>query len=67
MSLVVSHTVGDGLHLKVTDAVNENPRELGYPFPAARSRREARREDLRQTMRAVTVGSGAVVGAAGRP
>ncbi|OKH84016.1 hypothetical protein EB75_05905 [Mycobacterium sp. ST-F2] len=66
VSLVVSHTVGDGLAISeaVTDAVNGEPRDLGYPLPAARSRREARREDLRQTMRAVPSWFRAVAGAA---
>ena len=66
VSLVVSHTVGDGLAIAeaVADAVNGEPRDLGYPGPASQPRRAARREDLRQTMRAVPSWFRAVVGAA---
>ncbi|MGX9671952.1 wax ester/triacylglycerol synthase domain-containing protein [Mycobacterium sp. HM-7] len=65
VSLVVSHTVGDGLAVAeaVADAVNGEPRELGYPIPASRTRREALREDLGQTLRSVPGWFKAVVGA----
>lgn len=66
VSLVVSHTVGDGLAIAeaVADAVNGSPRDLGYPIAGARTRRDALREDLRQTVRAVPSWFKAVVGAA---
>ncbi|MUL75255.1 hypothetical protein FZI94_04220 [Mycobacterium sp. CBMA226] len=65
VSLVVSHTVGDGLAVAeaVADAVNGTPRDLGYPPPGARTRSEALREDLRQTARSVPTWFKAVVGA----
>ncbi|MUM07342.1 MULTISPECIES: hypothetical protein [unclassified Mycolicibacterium] len=66
VSLVVSHTVGDGLAISeaVADAINGTPRDLGYPVAASRPRRAALREDIRQTVRSVPSWFRAVVGAA---
>ncbi|MDR3661422.1 MAG: hypothetical protein P4L86_13715 [Mycobacterium sp.] len=66
VSLVVSHTVGDALAIAeaVADAVNGASRDLGYPSPRSRTRREALRQDLRQTVRSVPSWFRAVVGAA---
>ncbi len=55
VSLVVSHTIGDGLAIceAVTDAVNGVRRDLGYPPPSSRARRQAMAEDARQAVRAI--------------
>lgn len=55
VSLVVSHTTGDGLAMceAVTDAVNGVRRDLGYPPPSSRARRQAMAEDARQAVRAI--------------
>ncbi|BBY14520.1 hypothetical protein [Mycolicibacterium litorale] len=55
VSLVVSHTTGDGLAIcnAVADAVNGVRRDLGYPLPSSRSRREAMAEDARQAVRGI--------------
>ncbi|BCI54764.1 hypothetical protein NIIDNTM18_40420 [Mycolicibacterium litorale] len=55
VSLVVSHTTGDGLAIchAVADAVNGVRRDLGYPLPSSRTRRQALAQDARQAVRAV--------------
>lgn len=55
VSLVVSHTTGDGLAIchAVADAAKGVRRDLGYPPPASRTRRQALAEDARQAVRAV--------------
>lgn len=53
VSLVGSHCIGDGgaALLSVFEAVQGNHRDLGYPAPRSRTRREALTADLRQTVR----------------
>ncbi|MGA5466625.1 hypothetical protein [Mycobacterium sp. NPDC050041] len=55
VSLVVSHSLADGLGicLAVADAVEGRVRDLGYPPPHARVRRKAVGEDARLTAREV--------------
>lgn len=52
VSLVGSHCVGDGggACLTVFEAVTGNTRDLGYPPPRTRTRREAVRDDVRDTL-----------------
>jgi diacylglycerol O-acyltransferase len=66
VSLVVSHTVGDALAISeaVNDAVQNTPRDLGYPPPRARTRRAALRTDLRQSIAAIPSLFTAVAGGA---
>lgn len=53
ISLVVSHTVADGLGLcvAIADAVRGNARDFGYPQPHSRGRARAALQDARQTAR----------------
>lgn len=53
VSLVGSHCIGDGggAVLTVFEAVTGNLRDLGYPAPRSRTRREALRADARDTLR----------------
>lgn len=55
VSLVVSHTVGDGLAIgiAVADAANGVTLDLGYPPPSSRARRQAMAEDARQAVGAI--------------
>lgn len=66
VSLVVSHTTGDAMAIieAVTDAVQDNCRDLGYPPPQVRTRREALRTDLRQSIAAIPALFTAIVGGA---
>jgi hypothetical protein len=52
ISLVTSHTIVDGLGIlqAITDAANGRTRDLGYPYPRARTRARAVLEDARQTI-----------------
>lgn len=52
VSLVISHTVtdGGGLVISVMNAVHGNVRDLDYPPPNSRTRRQALLGDLRQTV-----------------
>ena len=67
VSLVVSHTVGDGvgITLAVTEAAAGVVRDPGYPAPASRPVTRGLREDLRTVVRAVPE-MGRAVAAAGR-
>ncbi|MGB3481278.1 MAG: hypothetical protein WBB07_03550 [Mycobacterium sp.] len=53
VSLVISHSLTDGLGLLLTvaDAANGKLRDFGYPPPASRTRRQALVADARQTVR----------------
>ncbi|MDX1891027.1 hypothetical protein [Mycolicibacterium sp. 050158] len=53
VSLVVSHSVGDAKAIidAITDAVRGDRRDLGYPPPGYRTRREALRQDWLQALR----------------
>jgi hypothetical protein len=53
VSLVGSHCIGDGgaALLSVFEAVQGINRDLGYPPPGSRTRRQALAEDVRQTVR----------------
>lgn len=53
VTLVLSHTVADGLGatLSVVDAANGVRRDLGYPAPGTRTRRQGIRQDLLQFAR----------------
>jgi diacylglycerol O-acyltransferase len=53
VTLVVSHTIGDGvgIALAVADAANGVTRDLGYPPPGTRSRSHAVRQDARRFLR----------------
>lgn len=55
LSLVVSHSVADGIGMcrAVADAVAGKTRNLGYPPPHSRNRTRAVFEDARQTARAM--------------
>ncbi|MGB8406032.1 MAG: hypothetical protein WCE30_18380 [Mycobacterium sp.] len=66
VSLVVSHTIGDALAISeaVADAIDGAPRDLGYPLPGSRTRGEAVRQDMRQTIRSVPSWFAAVAGLA---
>lgn len=63
VSLVVSHSIADGhgLVTAVLDAVNGVDRELGYPPPGSRTRREALAQDAKQTLATIPEMAGAVV------
>ncbi|OFJ52120.1 hypothetical protein [Mycolicibacterium grossiae] len=52
VSIVGSHCIGDGgaALLTIFEAVQGSRRDLGYPPPGSRTRREALRADLRQTV-----------------
>lgn len=65
VSLVVSHTVGDGvgITIAVADAVNGVAASPGYPPAASRRRAAAIREDLRQTGRGLREAATALVSA----
>jgi diacylglycerol O-acyltransferase len=64
-SLVVSHSVGDAKAIidAVVEAVNGVDRNLGYPAPGYRTRRQAMREDGRRAMRDLPETAKAVVSA----
>jgi diacylglycerol O-acyltransferase / wax synthase len=66
VTLVVSHSVGDAkaINISIDDAVQGVGRELGYPPPGYRTRRQAVLEDARQTVRNVPEMAKAVVSAA---
>ena len=53
ITLVASHCLVDGMGLTETviNAINDTPRDLGLPAPRARTRRQALRADVRETMR----------------
>jgi diacylglycerol O-acyltransferase len=55
VTLIASHAVCDGLGLglAVAQAVQGANRDLGYPPPRARTRRQAWRQDIREVLRAV--------------
>lgn len=55
VSLVVSHSVADGLGCSaaIADAATGIRREFGYPHPRARTRRQAFAQDLRTTARSL--------------
>lgn len=55
VSLVGSHCVGDGggALLTVFEAITGNVRDLGYPLPRSRTRRQALAQDARQFVRDV--------------
>ncbi|QZH63896.1 hypothetical protein [Mycolicibacterium farcinogenes] len=55
VSLVASHSVVDGqaMTMSVAEAVTGAKRELGYPEPGSRSRRQALAEDARAAFRSV--------------
>jgi hypothetical protein len=65
VTLVVSHSVGDAkaINIAITDAVQDFRRDLGYPPPGSRTRRQALREDARQALRNVPDMARAVVSA----
>jgi hypothetical protein len=65
VSLVVSHTVidGIGLCLALADAAKGITHDFGYPPPRSRSRRRALLEDARQTARGMPEVARAVVAA----
>jgi diacylglycerol O-acyltransferase len=52
VTLVVSHSVGDAkaINIAIDDAVQGVRRDLGYPPPGSRMRRQAVREDARRTL-----------------
>lgn len=66
VSLVVSHTVADGLGicLAIADAVEGRTRNLGYPPPGSRTRRRALLQDAWQTAQAVPEMARALIAAA---
>lgn len=66
ISLVISHHLidGFGLALTITDAVLENPLDLGYPPPLSRTRPRALLQDARQTARGAPEVGRALVAAA---
>ncbi|WP_372509598.1 SDR family NAD(P)-dependent oxidoreductase [Mycobacterium alsense] len=68
VSLVVSHTLVDGIGLgqAIADAVEGRVRDFGYPPARSRTRREALREDLRQTAKELPAIRKAVAAAAGK-
>lgn len=55
VSMVVSHTTGDGLAMAiaVADAAKGVRLDLGYPPPSSRARRQALAEDARQAVGAI--------------
>jgi hypothetical protein len=64
--LVVSHSVGDAKAIidAIVDAVGGVRRDLGYPAPGSRTRREAVREDAKRALRDLPDVAKAVVSAA---
>jgi diacylglycerol O-acyltransferase / wax synthase len=66
VTLVVSHTLVDGLGLSqaIADAVNEATRDFGYPCPRSRERHRAVRQDAGSTMRDIPEVVGALRAAA---
>ena len=66
MTLVVSHSVGDAKAIidAIVDAVGGVRRDLGYPAPGYRTRRQAMREDGTRALRDVPEMAKAVVSAA---
>jgi diacylglycerol O-acyltransferase len=66
VTLVVSHSVGDAKAIidAIVDAVRGVPRDLGYPPPGSRTRRQAMREDGKQAVRDIPEMAKAVVSAA---
>lgn len=64
-TLVVSHSVGDAkaINIAITDAVGGVRRDLGYPPPGSRTRRQSVLEDARQTLRDVPRMGKAVISA----
>lgn len=65
VTLVVSHSVGDAkaIMIAITDAVQDFRRDLGYPPPGYRTRRQAVRQDARQALRNIPDMAKAVVSA----
>ncbi|CPR08054.1 Fatty acyl-AMP ligase FadD28 and polyketide synthase [Mycobacterium bohemicum DSM 44277] len=68
VSLVVSHTLVDGIGLgqAIADAAEGRVRDFGYPPARSRKRRHAVREDLRQTVKELPEIRKAFVSAAGK-
>lgn len=66
VALVVSHSVADaiGLSLSIANAAKGVRRDLRYPPPASRTRRQALLEDGKQTVRSLPGAAKAVVAAA---
>jgi diacylglycerol O-acyltransferase len=66
VTLIVSHSVGDAKAIidAIVDAVGGVRRDLGYPPPGSRPRRQAVREDARRALRDVPEMAKAVVSAA---
>jgi hypothetical protein len=66
VSLVVSHSVGDAKAIMdaIVDTVQGVRRDLGYPPPGSRTRRQALREDGKQALRDIPEMARAVVSAA---
>jgi len=66
VTLIVSHSVGDAKAIidATVDAVRGVRRDLGYPQPGYRTRRQAMREDGRRALRDVPEMAKAVVAAA---
>lgn len=66
VTLVVSHTIADAGALieSITHAVNGTGRGLDYPAPRSRTRRQALRQDVRTTRKALRDVPAAVLGAA---
>ncbi|WP_077098896.1 type I polyketide synthase [Mycobacterium terramassiliense] len=68
ISLVVSHTLVDGIGLgqAIADAAEGRTRDFGYPPAGSRTRRHAVREDLRQTAKELPAIAKAFSSAAGK-
>ncbi|OBK45100.1 hypothetical protein A5655_12330 [Mycobacterium sp. 1081908.1] len=68
ISLVVSHTIVDGIGFveAIADAAEGRTRDLGYPPPGSRTVRRALREDSRQTVQELPGIARALVAAARR-
>ncbi|MFY2859809.1 fatty-acid--AMP ligase [Mycobacterium sp. THU-M104] len=68
VSLVVSHTLVDGVGLgqAIADAAEGRKRDFGYPPAGSRTRRHAVREDLRQTVKELPTIAKAFGSAAGK-
>lgn len=66
ISLAASHVLVDGLGLGgvIADAARGRTRELGYPPPGSRTRRQALREDARLTLASVPELAGALAAGA---
>lgn len=64
-TLIVSHSVGDAKAIidAIVDAVGGVRRDLGYPTPGSRTRRQAVREDAKRALRDVPEMAKAVVSA----